>query len=257
MRRIIDVHVHIGNDREKFYSSDDALYLMDKHEIKYAVISPFPTFYVPYGVKSSAEQNDIIANAIGSHPDRFIAALGTVDPRHGESALNELKRCMEDLNFRGLMFSNDKTGLTFDNPMMIKFMETLCNYNNPIVMCYTSQYSVLEAPYMLRKVAEQFSEITFINASSMKDTTHSNCSRYLSASVSNVYMDIANIHQLMHPIEWAIRDSGINKIFFGSNIPLYSECCVEKEMIENADITEQQREMIYSENAINALKLKI
>ena len=257
MNKIIDVHVHIGYDRDVYHSTEEALNLMDKHGIEYAVISPFPTFYVPYGVKSSAQQNDIIAEAFQKHPDRFVAALGTVDPRHGSAAVPEVDRIMNIEGFRGLMFSNDKTGLTFDNPTMIAFMKELIAYQNPIVMCYTSQYSVLEAPYMLRKMAEMFPSITFINASSMKDTTHSNCSRYLSASVPNVYMDIANIHQLMHPVEWAIRDSGVEKILFGSNIPLYSGCCIEKEMVEHADITDKDRELIYFGNAVKALHLSI
>jgi predicted TIM-barrel fold metal-dependent hydrolase len=257
MRKIIDVHVHIGEDQLRSYSAVEALALMDKNGIQYGIVSPVPAFPVPYGVKSSREQNDKIAATLKKYPDRFVAGLGTIDPRHGDAAVPEVDRIMSMPGMRGLVFSNDKTGLTFDNPTMLQFMDALSQYDHPIVLCYTSQYSVLEAPYMLRKVAEKYPEITFINGSSMKDTTHSNCSRYLSASLDNVYMDIANIHQLMYPVNWAIRDSGIDKILFGSNVPFYKNRCIEIEMVDRSGLTEEERDAIYFGNAVRALQLSI
>ena len=115
-------------------------------------------------------------------------------------------------------------------------------------MAYTSQYSVLQAPFMLRKVAEMFPELTFINASAMKDTTHSNNSRYISASLPNVYIDMANMHQLMTPVEWALRDVGADKLLFGSNIP-YCDHVYETDIIEAAAISEDEKRKIYYENA--------
>src|SRR5690554_5669802 len=131
---------------------------------------------------------------------------------------------------------------------MIKFIEKASEYDNPIIMAYTSQYSVLEAPFMLRKVAEKFPGLTFINGSAMKDTTHSNNSRYISSCLDNVFLDTANMHQLMSPVEWAIRDSGVEKILFGSNIP-FCDTVSGIDIIEGADITKEDKEKIYYENA--------
>jgi len=254
MTKKIDVHVHIGNDAYSQYTDEEALRLMGKMGIEYAVISPVPSYPLPYGIKSSMGQNENIASALHHHPDRFVRGLGVVDPRHGKAAVPEVDRIFKELGLHGLMFSCDHTGITMDNPTMVEFMAHAATYPNPVVLSYTSQYSVLEAPYMLRKLAEQFPQISFINGSSMKDTTHSNCSRYLSASVKNVYMDVANIHQLMHPVEWAIRDSGVDKILFGTNIP-FCEFSSEIRMIEAADITAEDREMIYWKNAARIFQL--
>jgi predicted TIM-barrel fold metal-dependent hydrolase len=248
MGKKIDVHVHIGEDHERTYTAEDALRLMDKNGIDYAVISPVPTYPLPYGVESSRRQNNNIAAALQQYPDRFVRGLGVVDPRHGQAAVPEVDRIFSELGLHGLLFSNDKTGLTFDNPTMIEFIKTASKYDNPIIMAYTSQYSVLQAPFMLRKVAEMFPELTFINASAMKDTTHSNNSRYISASLPNVYIDMANMHQLMTPVEWALRDVGADKLLFGSNIP-YCDHVYETDIIEAAAISEDEKRKIYYENA--------
>lgn len=90
MGKKIDIHVHIGQDHERTYSPEEAIRLMDKNGIDYAVISPVPSYPLPYGVKSSREQNDNIASALKKYPERFIRGLGVVDPRHGEAALPEV-----------------------------------------------------------------------------------------------------------------------------------------------------------------------
>ena len=254
MPRLFDPHVHIGCDHQRSYSAEDAIAAMDRIGIDCAAVSPVLAYPLPLGVKSSMVQNDAIAAALKAHPDRFLRGLGVVDPRHGKAAVPEVDRIFGALGLHGLAFSTDKTGLTFDNPIMLEFMAHAARYENPVVLAHTSQYSVLEAPYMLRKVAEQFPTITFINASAMKDTTHSNCSRYLSASLPNVVMDLANVHPLMTPVEWAIRDSGADKILFGSDIP-YCNFCAEKYMVEHADITPEDREKIFWGNAARIFRL--
>lgn len=254
MSKKIDVHVHVGNDLLNSYTPDDALRLMDKNNIELAVISPVPSYPLPFGVKSSMEQNDTIARALRKFPDRFVRGLGVVDPRHGKSAVPEIDRMITDLGLHGLMFSNDRTGVTFDNPIMFEFMEQLSQYENPIVFAYTSQYSVLESPFMLMKVADNFPNITFINGSAMKDTTHGNFSRYISSKLNNVYLDLANLHQLMTPIKWAINEVGVDKILFGTNIP-FCDFSPEIRMIDMAEITSKERNKIYFENAARIFNL--
>lgn len=248
MDKILDVHVHIGPTLYGEYTAEEALRKMDENGVSHAVISPPPTAPLPLGVKSTMELNDSIAALLQKYPQRFVRGLGMVDPRHGKAALPEARRLFEALGLSGYSFSSDKTGLTFDNPIMMEFMEEAARHERPVVLAHTSQYSVLEAPYMLRKVAERFPQITFINASAMKDTTHSNCSRYLSASMPNIYLDTANVHPLMAPIEWAIRDTGEDKLVFGTDTPTcgYS---TEKRMVDTADITPGQRRKIYWDTA--------
>lgn len=76
MTKKIDVHVHIGNDHDNQYTDGEALRLMDKIGIEFAIISPVPSYPLPYGVKSSMEQNEGIASALHRHPRPLCPWIG-------------------------------------------------------------------------------------------------------------------------------------------------------------------------------------
>jgi len=246
--KIIDVHVHIGSDYSNTYTAQDAIRSMDANQIDYAVISPVPSCPLPFGLKSTMEQNDEIAKALSDHPDRFVRGLGTVNPRHGEAAVAEVERIFNELHLHGLMFHTDKTGLSLDNPTVIKFIEAIPRDVQAVVLAHTSLFSVLESPFMLGKLARKFPHITFINGASMHDTTHSNCSRDLSAQYKNVYLDTACVHYIMHPITKALAEVDENQIVFGTDFPYYT-IAYDKMIIDDADISEEIRNKIYYENA--------
>lgn len=255
MSKKIDVHVHIGADLYQKYTPEMALDHMDKNDIEFAVISPVPTYPAPLGAKSSEQQNEYIANALQKYPDRFIRGLGVVNPRHGKEVVPEVDRIFNDLGLHGLLFCNDKTGLTFDNPVMIEFIKHASKYHNPVIMAYTSQYSVLQAPFMLEKVARMFPDVSFINASALKDSTHANCSRFMSSILDNIYMDTAEMNQLMNILPAAIKEAGADKLLFGSNIP-FCDLCPEIDNIEAIGLNAEQKDMIYYQNAAKLFKFE-
>lgn len=255
MTKKIDVHVHIGEDLYgNRYTPELAIEKMDKNEIEYAIISPVPTYATPYGIKSAAAQNDYIAEAIAKYPKRFLKGFGTVNPRHGKPSVPEVDRIFGELGLAGLMFSNDKTGLTFDNPTMIEYFEHAMAYENPIVFAYTSQYSVLQAPFMLEKMAMKFPGVKFINGSALKDSTHANCSRFMSSICDNIYIDIADMNQLLNVLLNALEEAGRDKILFGSNIP-FCDRCPEIINIESIGLSQEDKDRIYFENAVELFKL--
>ena len=140
-----------------------------------------------------------------------------------------------------------------DNPTMLEFLQRASQYKNPVVFSYTSQYSVLQAPFMLEKIARMFPDVTFINGSALKDSTHANCSRFLSSILDNVYIDIADMNQLLNVLRSTITECGAGKILFGSNIP-FCDICPEIQNIEAVGITPEEKEKIYFENAAGIFK---
>lgn len=256
MGKKIDVHVHVGEDLYgNVFSPELAIEKMDLNEIDYAVISPVPTYATPYGIKSTSKQNDYIAEAIAKYPKRFIRGFGAVNPRHGKPSVPEVDRIFSELGLAGLMFSNDKTGLTFDNPIMGEYFEHAMEYDNPIVFAYTSQYSVLQAPFMLEKMARKFPGISFINGSALKDSTHANCSRFMSSILDNIYVDVADMNQLLNVLTNVVDECGAEKILFGSNIP-FCDICPEITNIEAIGLSEEVKQCIYFENASKLFKIK-
>ena len=82
----------------------------------------------------------------------------------------------------------------------------------------------------------------------MHDTTHSNCSRDLSAQYKNVYLDTACVHYIMHPITKALAEVDEEQIVFGTDYPYYT-IAYDKMIVDDADISEEIRRKIYYENA--------
>ena len=248
MGKKLDVHVHIGCDYENEYTAEAAIERMDRNGIDFAVISPVPMYPAPDGLESTMRQNDYIAEALAKHPDRFLRGLGTVNPRHGREALKEVDRIFRDLGLCGLMFSNDKTGLSMDNPIMYEFIRTMPKEIHPVVLMHTSFFSVLEPPFMLEKLAIAFPDINFINASGLRDTTQSNCSRFLSGHYANIYCDTAAIHYIMHPVAKAVAEMGEDKLVFGSDAPFY-DICYDKMIVEDGEVSDAVKAKIFYDTA--------
>ncbi len=248
MSKIIDIHVHVGTGGETRYTAEDALRVMEANEIDMGVISPVSAYPLPKGVESSMEQNDNIAKALKQWPDRFVRGLGVVDPRHGKRAIPEVDRILGDLGLSGLMFENDKIGLTLDHPIMFEFLESAAKYKNVVVLAHTGPYSVLQSPFMLGKLARKFPSITFVNAQSLTTTTHANMSADLSATHSNVYLDTACTYYVLQAIKNTVRAVGEDKVLFGSDAPYY-KVCRDKRIVEVAQISQDTRQKILYENA--------
>lgn len=248
MGKVLDIHVHIGEDYSKKYTGEAAIEIMDKNNIDYAVISPVPMYPAPDGVESTKRQNDYIAEMLVKHSDRFIKGLGVVNPRHGKATLKEVERIFKELCLAGMMFSNEKTGISMDNPIMYDFIEAIPKEIDPIMLMHTSYFSVLEPPFMLEKLARKFPNINFINAASMACTTHANCSRFLASNYENIYLDTACIHYIHHPIFQAVQQGLENKLLFGTDSPFYS-ISFDKLIVEDGEVSPEIKEKILYNNA--------
>ena len=84
---------------------------MDRDGIDVQAISPSP-FHYNYGYPADAPRgachiiNDRIAEIVGQHPDRFVG-MGTVPLQDPNMALAEMKRCIDELGFKGIEISTN------------------------------------------------------------------------------------------------------------------------------------------------------
>lgn len=67
------------------------------------------------------EVNDIVARYVNDYPDRLIG-LAAIDPRRGETAIDELERFMEELGFVGVKLWT-LTGFYPDDPKFYPFYQ--------------------------------------------------------------------------------------------------------------------------------------
>ncbi len=96
---------------------DTRLQDMDRLGIDVQALSPSPGQYFYYvdpetGRDAARAVNDSMAAAVADNPDRFIG-MGTVPLQNVEMAVEEMKRCVKELDLRGIEISSNVNGVDF------------------------------------------------------------------------------------------------------------------------------------------------
>jgi aminocarboxymuconate-semialdehyde decarboxylase len=96
---------------------DQRLDDMDRLGIDVQAISPSPGQYFYFadpetGRDAARAVNDGMAEAVARHPDRLVG-MGTVPLQNVELAVAEMKRCVRDLDLRGIEISSNVNGKDF------------------------------------------------------------------------------------------------------------------------------------------------
>lgn len=98
--RIIDFHAHL-DDRWLHVPIPDASLMieaMDRFGVAQACVFTMMGFY-----GDTRRHNDLLLERCRRHPGRLIPFV-TVDPKEGAAAVDELERCLESPEFRGIKF---------------------------------------------------------------------------------------------------------------------------------------------------------
>jgi predicted TIM-barrel fold metal-dependent hydrolase len=250
MRKVVDVHVHMGisSTLQVAGGAEDVIRIMDENEIDQSIISPIPGYVTPRGVADSMEENNNIAEAVRRWPDRYPRGLGVIEPRHGKAGLPEVDRVLGDLGLHGLMFHNDFNGVNLDDPRMFAIIEKAAKYKDITIMVHTAQQSMIESPYQLIRLANAFPEVTFLDAHPMMFPAQLSATILVAKKCPNVYFDTCLTYHHLWPIETAVKEIGADRILFGSDNPYFTKC-IDKVIVEWAEISEEDKDLIFYKNA--------
>lgn len=301
---IIDVHAHVWEkgliqgdmsamvesiqkemgfkDLDNLYngSLDRLIREMDEAGIDKTVILPLDyEFVYSGGGFTFKEFNDLAGQYLKEAPDRIIAFAG-IDPRRGRAAVDELKRCVEELGFSGLKLWT-VTGFYADEDRFYPLYEEAARLGVN-VMVHTGMgpgesYLKTCRPVHVDKPAVDFREINFIMAH--VGTPWVDEALAVARKNHNVYVDIS-AWQASHaafPLSLAqvlsqakLIHGGVSKVLFGSDWPLLTEIYTQKDWVDvvrNVDhpmplqvmglpeITDEDKKMILGLNAQKALGL--
>lgn len=75
--------------------------------------------------------NDVMAKVVKEHPDRF-AAFGAIPTQDPQEAVNELKRVVQDLGFKGVLVNGHTNGVYLDDPRFDVLWAELSNLQVPL-----------------------------------------------------------------------------------------------------------------------------
>ncbi|MCZ6625642.1 MAG: amidohydrolase family protein [Deltaproteobacteria bacterium] len=204
--------------------------------------------------------NDHIAEGVRKHPDVFLG-FGIVDPWHGKTALQEIRRCKEELGLHGIGEFNPARQHFFPNdPRFYPLWEETQRLGLPILfhsgmaaagagtpggMGIKLKYS---QPIYLDDVAADFPELKIISAHPSWPWQEESLA--IARHKSNFFIDLSGWAPKYFPKELVQHVNSLlqDKVMFGSDWPALS---VERwmEEFEKIDFKPEVRQKILLENA--------
>ena len=111
---------------------------MDRMGIDVQAISIGPPGYFYWtdaelGVELARMQNENLAKIVSDHPDRFVG-LATVPLQHVRAAVEELRRCVSEYDFRGVEINTNVNGLDLDDQRFRPFFAAAEELDIPILL---------------------------------------------------------------------------------------------------------------------------
>lgn len=202
--------------------------------------------------------NDDVAACVARYPDRFVG-VASVDLHHPMAAIYELRRCVEELGFKGLRLlpwlwrlpPNDRryyplyaTCIELDIPFCLQVGHT-----GPMMPSEPGR----PIPY-LDDVALEFPELTIVAGHIGYPWTQEMIA--LATKYPNVYIDTSAYKPKRYPPELVtyMQKHGRNKVLFGSNYPMIMPAdCISQ--LDHLALDDDASHLFLNENARRAFRL--
>lgn len=223
----------------------ELLACLDEWEVDKAVILPIAT---------KPSQQASINNWAKSIMSERLYCFGTVHP-DAEDALEELER-IKALGLRGVKLHPDYQGFFADEERVFPIYRKCAELGLPVIFHAGRDALSMDCihctPQMSARVLDAVPEMTLILAHLGGNDCWDDVEKYLVGR--NVYFDTAFIdgHISDEQAERIIKNHGSDRILFASDCPWHPSTA-EIGLINRIDLTEEQRESIFSRNALRLL----
>jgi len=128
-------------------------------------LQPPPYYVLTQGLEDTRRLNDLtraVADAMGAPvPALAPVVLGTVEPHHGEAALEEIDRMARELRFAGIAWRHRAHGTFVDGPIMSKYVARAAD-NGLVPLLHAMPRSGNEALWRVWRLAEQFPSVPIV-----------------------------------------------------------------------------------------------
>lgn len=221
---IVDIHQHLGwmpvvsaqgvssvaeNRRRR-------MEFMDRWGIDQAVILPSNGVPAPRGHADRRVQNDLIADYIGGAPGRFPAGFGTVHPADGDAAVEEVRRCLTDLGFAGIVWHHHFLGTAIDHPGMHDLLDEVQSLGG-IAAIHVVAESTLEAPWRLEGLAEAHPDLQFLALDPFSSFAHASWTIQIARRRPNIVFDTGMMASVAHQVVDFVDQVGADRLLLGTD----------------------------------------
>jgi predicted TIM-barrel fold metal-dependent hydrolase len=241
---IVDGHVYLGSCLFGYGQSlEEILSTMDRLSIDRSILVPVKPRDYHLG-----PTNDLVAEAVRAHPDRFLG-LCRVDPWQGPEARSELRRGFEELGAVGLYLDPWEESFQVNDEIVIPLVEEAAHHGRPIVI--NAGHLRVSHPTQVWDLASRFPNVQFvacnggqINICGMLLSE----ARHMLEACPNVVIQTAGTYREDF-LEEIVTEVGDQRVLFASRSPVYDQ---EFEMarVRFAHLSEAQKAKLWASNAL-------
>ena len=197
----------------------------------------------PHQVKSI---NEFIARSVAENQGR-LTGLGTLHPdsEDQESDVHHLK----ELGLHGVKLHPDIQNFKVDDPRCLKIYQICQRENLPLLVHTGDKRYDNSNPDRMLGVLRAFPELTVVGAHFGGWSVWEEAAEKM-ADCPNLYVDCSSTMQYLpaKTVCELIHKYGAERVLFGTDYPLWSSA-KEMECFARLDLTDQEKQMILSENA--------
>lgn len=249
---VIDSHVHLGPALGNVgpggvefdaRTPESTIQALDRAGIDVGIV--FAPLYLGGAFEDFTYEraNDAIAEACATFPDRFVG-YGRVNPNYGSRAVQELRRCLEDLGLRGLILHPEWESFTPTDKRHVWPLAEVCAEHGVPITFHTGYYPTCE-PMLFVPLAEDFPTMPIylkhIGYQHWRDAI------VVAGHFPNVYLE-TGCNSSTGEILATIRDVGAEKVCYGSDLPYaFPEMVIKK--IESLPISDDDKAKVLGLNS--------
>lgn len=240
---IIDIHVHLWKGN----------YLKNKEDIvKACGLYNIAKVYVSglgglYPDKDEIDELNFMVYGFMTEKPEYVGGFCYINPVNG-NRMDVLQRGIEEFGMSGMKL----WVATFcDDPLVFPLVEKCMDYHIPIIVHafykVNGQLDFESTGQNVANLASRYPEAKIIMAH-----LGGNCYHGIKAvrNCKNVWTDISGSVFRREDIDYTKRQIGAGRILFGTDMPGAS-FLTNFGQVEGAELTEQERELIYFRNALN------
>jgi len=196
-------------------------------------------------------QNEVISVTQARYPDHFIGFC-RVDPRQGEDATTELRRCVLQLGLKGLMLHPMEEGYTINESHAVHLVREAGALGVPVIIA--AGYPWMAHASQIRSVAEQAEETTII----MSHGGQINISGLAQADAFLAMETCSNLHIGTNGVyrqdflEECIDAFGPERVLFTSMSPTFNQG-FELDRVHSVKMEEADRPSVLGGNMVRIL----
>ena len=197
-------------------------------------------------------QNDVVTVAQMRYPDRFIGFC-RVDPRQGDDAVTELRRCVLRQGLRGLLLHPMEEGYTINDPPAVRLVREAGSLDVPVVVA--AGYPWVSHAQQIRSVAEQAEATTIVmsHGGQINISGLAQADAFLAMQAcGNLCIGTNGVYR-QDFLEKCIEAFGRERVLFTSMAPVFDQG-FELDRVRSIKMEESDRQFVLGANVVRILE---